>query len=168
MAQEQNREFWRWDESNWKNPDVKWQDGQFVTVGIDVGSVSSQAVVMVDGVMYAYGNMRTGSDSPTSAEDALKFALDYTGAGDAEQADDMTVVVVRVPPRVLGPVDDADFRWVTDVGLTGPDKGAGGDYLFVPPGYKGTIPASGFNVSRPRTNRLLVFYRAFVERRPAR
>jgi hypothetical protein len=30
-------------------------------------------------------------------------------------------VVVRVPPRVLGPVDDADFRWVTDLGLTGPD-----------------------------------------------
>jgi hypothetical protein len=40
-------------------------------------------------------------------------------------------VVVRVPPRVLGPVDDADFRWVTDVGLTGPDKGAGGDYSSV-------------------------------------
>ncbi|WP_233130186.1 DUF1254 domain-containing protein [Synechococcus sp. 1G10] len=73
-------------------------------------------------------------------------------------------MVVRVPPRALGPVDDADFRWVTDVGLTGPDKGAGGDYLFVPPGYKGAIPATGFNVSRPRTNRLLVFYRVFVEK----
>lgn len=73
-------------------------------------------------------------------------------------------VVVRVPPRVLGPVDDADFRWVTDVGLTGPDKGAGGDYLFVPPGHKGTLPEKGFNVSKPRTNRLLVFYRVFVEK----
>jgi hypothetical protein len=72
-------------------------------------------------------------------------------------------VVMRVPPRVLGPVDDADFRWVTDVGLTGPDKGAGGDYLFVPPGYKGTVPATGFNVAKPRTNRLLVFYRVFVQ-----
>jgi hypothetical protein len=73
-------------------------------------------------------------------------------------------MVVRVPPQVLGPVDDADFRWVTDVGLTGPDKGAGGDYLFVPPGYKGTLPANGYYVARPRTNRLLVFYRAFVEK----
>ena len=72
-------------------------------------------------------------------------------------------MVVRVPPRVLGPVDDADFRWVTDVGLTGPDKGAGGDYLFVPPGYKGTLPAKGYHVAKPRTNRLLMFYRAFVE-----
>jgi hypothetical protein len=73
-------------------------------------------------------------------------------------------MVVRVPPRVLGPVDDADFRWVTDVGLTGPDKGAGGDYLFVPPGYQGALPAQGYHVANPRTNRLLVFYRAFVEK----
>lgn len=72
-------------------------------------------------------------------------------------------MVVRVPPRALGPVDDADFRWVTDVGLTGPDKGAGGDYLLVPPGYEGTVPEKGFHVARPRTNRLLVFYRVFVE-----
>jgi hypothetical protein len=73
-------------------------------------------------------------------------------------------IVMRVPPRVLGPVDDANFRWVTDVGFTGPDKGAGGDYLFVPPGYKGTVPAKGYYVSKPRTNRLVVFYRAFVEK----
>ena len=73
-------------------------------------------------------------------------------------------MVVRVPPRALGPVDDADFRWVTDVGLTGPDKGAGGDYLFVPPGYKGAVPATGYNVAKPRTNRLLIFYRVFVEK----
>ncbi len=73
-------------------------------------------------------------------------------------------MVVRVPPRVLGPVDDADFRWVTDVGLTGPDKGAGGDYLFVTPGHQGTLPKQGYHVVKPRTNRLLVFYRAFVEK----
>lgn len=73
-------------------------------------------------------------------------------------------VVLRVPPRVLGPVDDADFRWVTDVGFTGPDKGKGGDYLFVPPGYKGPLPRTGYQIARPTTNRLLVFYRAFVEK----
>ena len=73
-------------------------------------------------------------------------------------------VVLRVPPRVLGPVDDADFRWVTDVGFTGPDRGAGGDYLFVPPGYAGKVPAKGYHVAKPRTHRLLVFFRAFVEK----
>jgi hypothetical protein len=40
-------------------------------------------------------------------------------------------VVIEMPPGVLGPADDAYFRWVTDVGLTGPDKGEGGKYLFV-------------------------------------
>src|SRR5262245_38428758 len=73
-------------------------------------------------------------------------------------------MIVRVPPRVLGTTDDADFRWVIDVGLTGPDKGRGGDYLFVPPGYKGTLPAKGYYVAKPRTNRHLIFYRAFVEK----
>ena len=73
-------------------------------------------------------------------------------------------MVMSVPPRVLGPVDDAAFRWVTDVGLTGPDHGKGGDYLFVPPGYQGTLPASGYYVAKPRTNRLVVFYRVFVQK----
>ena len=75
---EEKREFWRWEETNWINPDINRQDARFITVGIDVGSVSSQAVVMADGEFYAYGNMRTGSDSPTSARDALKFALEKT------------------------------------------------------------------------------------------
>jgi len=71
-------------------------------------------------------------------------------------------VVAQVPPEVLGPVDDGYFRWVTDVGLTGPDKGRGGKYLFVPPGYGGALPSEGYFVAKPRSNRLLMFYRAFV------
>jgi hypothetical protein len=59
-------------------------------------------------------------------------------------------VVLEVPPGVLGPADDAYFRWVTDVGLTGPDAGKGGKYLFVPPGYTGNLPAKGFFVAKPR------------------
>jgi hypothetical protein len=71
-------------------------------------------------------------------------------------------IVMRVPAGVLGPVDDAYFRWVTDVGMTGPDAGKGGDYLFVPPGYDGPLPSDGYFVTKPATNTLLVFYRAFV------
>ena len=78
MAEEKKQEFWRWTESNWRNPDIKWKDARFVTVGVDVGSVSSQAVVAVDGKIFAYGNMRTGSDSPDSARNALNFALEAT------------------------------------------------------------------------------------------
>jgi benzoyl-CoA reductase subunit A len=78
MAEEKRQEFWRWVETNWVNPDIDWKDAQFITVGIDVGSVSSQAVVMADGQFFAYGNMRTGSDSPNSATNALSFALENT------------------------------------------------------------------------------------------
>jgi hypothetical protein len=72
-------------------------------------------------------------------------------------------VVVEVPPGVLGPADDAFFRWVTDVGLTGPDKGKGGKYLFVPPGYTGKLPSSGYFVAKSPTYSNLLFYRAFVK-----
>jgi hypothetical protein len=73
-------------------------------------------------------------------------------------------MVVQVPPKVLGPADDAYFHWITDVGLTGPDKGKGGKYLFVPPDYKGAVPNNGYFVARPKTNGVLIFYRAFVEK----
>src|SRR5262245_23197377 len=73
-------------------------------------------------------------------------------------------VVVQIPSGVLGPVDDAYFRFVTDLGLTGPDKGKGGKYLFVPPDYKGQLPASGYFVAKTPTYINLVFFRAFVEK----
>jgi len=79
MAEEKEPEFWRWTESNWKNPDIDWKQSQYITCGIDVGSVSSQAVVMADGEIFVYGNMRTGSDSPNSALNTLAFALEKTG-----------------------------------------------------------------------------------------
>lgn len=69
--------------------------------------------------------------------------------------------VMEVPAGVLGPVDDAFFRWVTDVGLTGPDKGQGGKYLFMPPGHEGDIP-EGYHVVRTRTFRNWLLMRAFV------
>ena len=78
MAEEKKQEFWRWTESNWKNPDIDWKDAKFITVGIDVGSVSSQACIMADGKIFAYANMRTGSDSPNSARNALNYALEAT------------------------------------------------------------------------------------------
>jgi bzd-type benzoyl-CoA reductase Q subunit len=74
--EEKKKEFWRWTESNWKNPALNWEDAKIVTAGIDVGSVSSQAVIVADGEIFAYSNMRTGSDSPESARNALNYALD--------------------------------------------------------------------------------------------
>jgi benzoyl-CoA reductase subunit A len=78
MTEEKKQEFWRWTESNWRNPDIDWKKAKYITVGIDVGSVSSQSCIMADGLIFAYGNMRTGSDSPNSARNALNFALEIT------------------------------------------------------------------------------------------
>ncbi len=44
-------------------------------------------------------------------------------------------VVVQVPPGVLGPVNDAYFRYVADVGFVGDDKGKGGKYQCPPMSY---------------------------------
>jgi hypothetical protein len=80
-------------------------------------------------------------------------------------------LVFESPPLCLGVIDDMWFRWVTDVGLPGPDRGEGGKYLLVPPGYKGELPDSGYNVARSRTTRVLLLGRSFLEdndpKRPA-
>ena len=76
---EERQEYWRWPERRWTSPDIDWKQGNIVTAGVDVGSVSTQAVIMVDGKLYAFSNMRTGSQSIDSAERAMKWALDETG-----------------------------------------------------------------------------------------
>ena len=73
MSSSESPEYWRWTESRWTNPDLEWKDGDIISAGVDVGSVSTQAVVMVDGKLYCYSNMRTGSDSPDSANRAMNW-----------------------------------------------------------------------------------------------
>ncbi len=79
MANSESKEYWRWTESRWTNPDLDWKDGDIISAGVDVGSVSTQSVVMVDGEIYCYANMRTGSDSPDSANRSMNWALEGTG-----------------------------------------------------------------------------------------
>ncbi len=47
--------------------------------------------------------------------------------------------VIEAPPQSLCVVDDFWFRYVADMGIAGPDRGEGGKYLFVPPGYDGDL-----------------------------
>jgi hypothetical protein len=58
-------------------------------------------------------------------------------------------LVVEVPPNVLGFLDDFAFHYVADFGPAGPDKGKGGKYLLLPPGYKGDVPKGYFVVKSP-------------------
>ncbi len=73
------KEYWRWPESRWTSPDIDWKDGDIISAGVDVGSVSSQAVVLVGGDLFSYSNYRTGSDSPESAQKVMDKALEETG-----------------------------------------------------------------------------------------
>ena len=71
-------------------------------------------------------------------------------------------IVVEMPPMVLGFLDNAAFLHVTDLGLTGPDKGKGGKYLIVGPDYTGEIP-KGYFVVHTRTYRHWLLMRVFVK-----
>lgn len=66
------------------------------------------------------------------------------------------------PSGILGTIDDMWFRWVTDFGVSGPDRAQGGRYLIVGPGYDGPLPDGGFHVSHARTRRVLLLGRAFM------
>jgi benzoyl-CoA reductase subunit A len=72
-------EYWKWAESRWTSPDKDWRKAEIITAGIDVGSVSTQAVITIDSQLYAYSSMRTGANSPDSARRAMDWALDGTG-----------------------------------------------------------------------------------------
>jgi hypothetical protein len=59
-------------------------------------------------------------------------------------------VVIESPPNVLAILDDFWFHYVTDIGNAGPDRGKGGKYLILPPGYKGDIPEGYWRRQRIR------------------
>jgi len=73
-------------------------------------------------------------------------------------------LVVDVPPDNLGTLNDMWFGWIIDIGFPGPDRGQGGKYLVVPPGYDGPLPDSGFFVGHSKTTHVLYAVRAFMEK----
>src|ERR1700722_1067383 len=69
-------------------------------------------------------------------------------------------LVLEAPPKVLSFLDASWFQYVVDIGNAGPDKGQGGKYLVVPPGYKGEVP-EGYFVAQSRTFNLWLMGRGF-------
>ncbi|HKN29382.1 MAG TPA: DUF1254 domain-containing protein [Roseiarcus sp.] len=70
-------------------------------------------------------------------------------------------MVVEVPPKVLGLMNDMWYKWVGDIGITGPDHGEGGKYLVLPPGYTGDVP-NGYFVLRPGSYSVWIPWRTFL------
>jgi hypothetical protein len=69
-------------------------------------------------------------------------------------------MVIETPPNVLGFIDDAWFLYVADFGNAGPDRGQGGKFLVLPPGYDGAVP-DGYYVVRTTTFGNWVVWRGF-------
>lgn len=134
MTEQEEKASWRWTESNWKNPDVDWRDAEFITVGIDVGSVSSQACIMADGEIFAYSNMRTGFDSTASAENALRFVLEGTDM----PADRMDFCVGTGYGRVNVPMAD---RCITEIACH-----ARGAHFFYGPEVRTVLDVGGQDI----------------------
>ena len=57
--------------------------------------------------------------------------------------------VVEVAPGTLGFWDSMWQKYIADYGPVGQDKGEGGKYLILPPGYTGDIPDGYFIVKSP-------------------
>ena len=73
------QEYWRWSEESWINPDLNDWKGACLTAGVDIGSTSTQAVVMADKKPLSYASIRTGSNSKDSAVNAMNRVLELTG-----------------------------------------------------------------------------------------
>lgn len=76
-------------------------------------------------------------------------------------------VVLEIPAKtdkasLYGQVVDAWQVTIADVGPSGDDKGAGGKYLFIPPGYKEPVP-SGYFPIQSQSYRLGFVFRSIPE-----
>jgi hypothetical protein len=109
-------------------------------------------------------NARTRVTTPNS--DVI-YAMTYVDVGKDGP------LVIEIPPEQQGILDDFFQRpiagptiggrfYAGDVGLPGPDKGKGGKFVILPPGYQGKDPA-GYFAYHSRTNNVLVFWRAFFK-----
>lgn len=93
----------------------------------DVGADASNKVVIFDELMDSAPLFLTGNTDTVYALAALNLHTDGP-------------TVVEVPPKCgPGTVNDAYFRFVTDMGIPGPDAGNGGKYLILPPDYEGDL-----------------------------
>jgi hypothetical protein len=120
----------------------------FLSVGVEDNSFTLFSELMDSASVFLTGNCDT------------VYSWGFVDLSDGPMV--LDVPSVEAPSGILGTIDDMWFQWVTDIGLPGPDRGAGGRYLLVGPGYDGPLPDSGFHVFHTRTTRVTVIVRAFM------
>jgi hypothetical protein len=103
----------------------------------DFGFKTSSDIVVAAGPGWAPSELfLTGNNATVYACASLDLKIDGP-------------TVVDIPPGMYGTADDALFKFLVDFGFVGPDKGEGGKYLFLPPGYDGKAPDGYFAVESP-------------------
>jgi len=80
-----------------------------IACGIDVGSLSAEAALMVDDNLEAYSLIRTGPDSAETARQAMKEALDQTDI----QQQDIEYTVATGYGRVIVPFSDKNITEIS-------------------------------------------------------
>ncbi|MDH3969900.1 MAG: DUF1254 domain-containing protein [Rhodospirillales bacterium] len=113
-----------------------------------LGAKQAHQVMIMDKLMDSKSLFLTGNTSTMYVIPTLDLKRDGP-------------TVFEAPPGMLGAFNDAWFRYMQDIGPAGPDKGKGGKYLVLPPGYEGDIPG-GYFVVKSRTYNVWVFMRASV------
>ncbi len=120
----------------------------------EMGAVASHQCVMMDGLLDSGPLFLTGNTDTVYA--MVMLDLERDGA-----------TVVEIPPGCgPGTVNDAWFRFVIDMGFPGPDRGKGGKYLIVPPGYDGDVPDGYFTATSPSVTNWLILRGFMVDGRP--
>ncbi|HEU0163575.1 MAG TPA: DUF1254 domain-containing protein [Thermomicrobiales bacterium] len=115
----------------------------------ELGVNAANQVAIFDDLMDSNSLFLTGNTDTV-------YALSILDLG----RDGPTVVEI---PAGCGPgtVDDAWFRFVVDMGAPGPDRGQGGKYLLLPPGYDGEVPDGYFTAESPSYVNLIAL-RGFI------
>lgn len=94
---------------------------------VEVGANSPNKVLIFDQLLDSSPLFLTGNTDTVYASAFLDLKEDGP-------------TVVEIPAKCgPGTVNDAYFRFVTDMGVPGPDRGEGGKYLILPPDYKGDL-----------------------------
>ena len=74
-----NHEFGIWPESSWQSDSIDCKKADKITIGIDIGTTSSQAVVMCDDELFSYASIRTGLDFKLAAATVVERIIGSTG-----------------------------------------------------------------------------------------
>ena len=116
-----------------------------------VGADTCNKICIWDNLMDSKSLLLTGNTSTMYAVGFLELLKDGP-------------TVIDLPPGMLGILDDMAFRYMTDLGVAGPDKGKGGKFLVLPPGYKGDVP-DGYFVVPSKTSGVWVFMRGYLDKK---